>query len=82
MDATPDNHKTQPQARTLCTLPDILQRLKVSKSAVYVWISKNKFPKPCIVIGPRYTRWSVQDVDSWVNDHAAWIAANANGAAV
>jgi predicted DNA-binding transcriptional regulator AlpA len=71
----------QPHIRALCTLPEILVRIKVSKSAVYVWMANNKFPRPCLVLGPRYTRWSVQEIDSWLADQAALTAANAKGAA-
>jgi prophage regulatory protein len=66
-----------PQTLTLCTLPEIMLRIKVSKSAVYVWMAQGKFPKPYFVSGPRFSRWSVQEIDSWLEDPAAWIAANA-----
>ena len=66
-----------PQTLTLCTLPEILLRIKVSKSAVYVWMAQGKFPRPCLVLGPRYTRWSVQEIDSWLADPKLWIAAHA-----
>jgi prophage regulatory protein len=70
----------QPHTRALCTLPEILLRIKVSKSAIYVWMAQGKFPKPYLVLGPRYTRWSVQDIDSWLADQAALTAANSKGA--
>jgi predicted DNA-binding transcriptional regulator AlpA len=78
MDTTVDSalNQVQPHTRSLCALPEILQRIKASKSAVYVWMAQGRFPRACVVLGPRYSRWSVQDIDAWVSDPAAWIAAN------
>lgn len=73
--------KQQAPTHALCTLPEIMGRAKISKSAVYSWIAQGKFPKPFLVLGPRYTRWSVQEIDQWMADPAAWIAAHTQGVA-
>ena len=64
------------QIPALYALPDILERGKFSKSHLYNLMDRGHFPKPCLVMGPRFTRWGTQ-VDSWFADPQAWIAANA-----
>ena len=65
------------QRQALYSQPDILSRGKFSKSHLYNLMARGHFPKPCLVMGPRFTRWG-SDVDMWFADPAAWIAANAN----
>lgn len=79
MDTTTDTPATQ--ARALYAQPDILSRGRFSKSHLYNLMDRGHFPKPCLVMGPRFTRWSAQDVDAWMLSPAAWIAANAQGGA-
>lgn len=78
MDAkTEAGHVTaQPQISSLIALPDILSRGKFSKSHLYNLMERGHFPQPCLRMGPRFTRWSASDVDTWFVDPAAWIAAN------
>jgi predicted DNA-binding transcriptional regulator AlpA len=82
MDTTIESplNQVHPHTRALCALPEILMRIKASKSAVYVWMAQGKFPRACVVLGPRYSRWSVQEIDSWVRDPVAWIAAHSKAA--
>lgn len=61
----------------LYALPDILERGKFSKSHLYNLVARGHFPKPCLVVGPRFTRWSSADVDAFFADPASYIAANA-----
>jgi prophage regulatory protein len=70
----------QPHMRALCALPDILSRGKFSKSHVYNLMSRGQFPLPVLKLGPRFTRWSEQEINSWFADPSAWIAAHAQGA--
>jgi predicted DNA-binding transcriptional regulator AlpA len=67
--------QTKPPA--LYALPDILSRGKFSKSHVYALIARGHFPKPCLVLGPRFTRWNAQEVDAWMLDPAAYVSAHA-----
>jgi predicted DNA-binding transcriptional regulator AlpA len=67
--------QSQPVPR-LYALPDILARGKFSKSHVYNLIARGQFPKPALVLGPRFTRWD-QEVDIWFASPSAWITAHA-----
>ena len=61
----------------LYALPDILARGKFSKSHVYNLIARGQFPKPSLVLGPRFTRWSAADVDAWLADPQGYVNAHA-----
>ena len=81
MDAVTESEqsKVQPHARAaLCALPDILARGKFSKSHLYNLLARGQFVKPCLVMGPRFTRWNAIEVDQWFSDPARWIAEHAN----
>lgn len=68
-------HTGRPQA--LYDIPEILARGKFSKSHLYNLMNRGHFPRPCLVMGPRFTRWSATECDAWFADPAAWIAARA-----
>ena len=72
-------NQVQPHTRAFDALPDILSRGKFSKSHVYNMMARGQFPQPALRMGPRFTRWSSDDVDAWFSDPAAWIAAHAQG---
>jgi predicted DNA-binding transcriptional regulator AlpA len=63
----------------LYSLPNILERGKFSKSHIYNLMARGQFPKPALVLGPRFTRWD-NEVDSWFESPTAWIAAHAESA--
>jgi prophage regulatory protein len=67
------------QNPSLYKLPDILTRGSFSKSHVYNLMERGRFPRPCLVMGPRFTRWSSTDIDSWFRSPQEWIDANATG---
>lgn len=67
--------QSQPVPR-LYALPDILARGKFSKSHIYNLIARGQFPKPALVLGPRFTRWD-QEVDLWFESPTLWITAHA-----
>lgn len=73
------NYQVQPPA--LVALPDILSRGKFSKSHVYNMMARGQFPRPCLVIGPRFTRWDACAINDWFTDPAGWVAAHAQGVA-
>ena len=56
---------------------DILMRGKFSKSHLYNLLSRHQFPKPCLVIGSRFTRWSTAEVDQWFANPTKWISEHA-----
>ena len=48
-------------------LPELVQRTKVSRSAVYAMIARNEFPRP-VRLGRRAVGWRVEDVEAWIAD--------------
>lgn len=60
--------------RTLYARKDIEARGGPKKSHLYGLIEQGRFPAPLVRLGPRYTRWSAHDVESWLADPARWIA--------
>lgn len=77
---TPSTTAQDKPTNRLYALPDILALGKFSKSQAYNLVSRGHFPKPALVLGPRFTRWSAADVDAWLADPQAWIAAHASDA--
>ncbi len=57
----------------LYALPEILQRGRFSKSHLYNLMARQYFPKPCVVLGSRFTRWSAHECDRWFANPAQWI---------
>ena len=64
------------QKYALYAIHDILKRGKFSKSHLYNMMARGYFPKPCLVMGPRFTRWSAESVDAWFAEPAGWVAAH------
>ena len=52
------------RAGTLLRLRQVCEYLGISRSTIYNWMSKGKFPRP-VRLGPATVRWSVDDVDAW-----------------
>jgi prophage regulatory protein len=48
----------------LIRLPELLQRVPLSRSTIYLMASKGEFPAP-VKIGPRAVAWSEASVDEW-----------------
>lgn len=46
-------------------LPAVKDQTGLSRSTIYLQISKNKFPKP-ISLGDRAVGWLEKDIDSWL----------------
>jgi prophage regulatory protein len=46
-------------------LPDVLERVSVSRSSVYTWIAAGQFPK-WITVGKRTAVWNSAEVDAWI----------------
>ena len=51
-------------------LPDVLERIGVSRSTLYLWVSKGRFPAP-IQLGERSIGWIESDVTAWIERKVA-----------
>jgi predicted DNA-binding transcriptional regulator AlpA len=58
---------------SLYALPDLLSRGNFSKSHLYNLMARDCFPKPTLVLGPRFTRWSAEECDLWFTNPTEWI---------
>lgn len=63
----------------LYALPDLLKRGRFSKSHLYNLIARNRFPKPILVLGSRFTRWSAEECDRWFANPTLWIDSQTGG---
>ena len=70
------NTQSPSQRNALYDLPAIIARGAFSKSHLYNLTGRGQFPAPVLRCGPRFTRWSAADVDTWFADPAAWITAH------
>lgn len=52
---------------TIHRLPAILKRTGLSRSTVYLMISKGKFPAP-ISLGDRAVGWLESEIDAWLEE--------------
>ena len=50
---------------TLLRLPEVLTRTGLSRSSLYLEISRGKFPKQ-IAIGSRTVAWIEEEVEGWI----------------
>ena len=48
-------------------LRDLLRMIGVSKSTIYEWIKKGRFPPPR-QLGPRCVGWSAEEVQRWIDE--------------
>lgn len=46
--------------------PTVKARVGLSRSSIYLKISKGEFPRP-ISLGSRAVGWLVQDIDEWLS---------------
>jgi len=53
------------QHTILIRLPEVLRRVALSRSSVYLLITKGRFPRP-VKVGARASRWVESDVDAWL----------------
>jgi len=54
-------------ANTILRLPAVKNRTGLSRSSIYLRISKGEFP-PSISLGGRAVGWLESDVESWLQD--------------
>jgi prophage regulatory protein len=51
----------------LLRLPEVRQKVGLSRSAIYKLISEGQFPRQ-IPIGPRTVAWYQEDVERWIQE--------------
>ena len=45
-------------------LKDVVKRVPVAKSTIWLWVSNGKFPAP-VKLGERVTAWPVASIERW-----------------
>lgn len=53
-------------SNNILRLPAVMSRTGLSRSTIYLHITKDKFPKP-ISLGGRATGWLETEIDEWVH---------------
>jgi predicted DNA-binding transcriptional regulator AlpA len=61
----------------LMAAKQIVKAVNISRAHLHSLVKAKKFPAPALKEGPRYTRWRASDVQAWLADPQAYIAANA-----
>ena len=59
-------------------LPSVLKRTGLSRSTVYLMVSKNKFPAP-VSLGDRAIGWIEEEIDIWLEEKIKASRSVANG---
>ena len=57
-------------AQTILRLPAVKARVGLSRSSIYLHVSRGLFPKP-VAIGPRAVGWLDSDVQEWLEARIA-----------
>ncbi|MBS3929420.1 MAG: AlpA family phage regulatory protein [Sphingomonadales bacterium] len=60
---------TQQPPITFLRLPDVEQRVKLKRSAIYQRMSEGRFPKSRS-LGARCTVWIESEIEDWMRQHA------------
>lgn len=58
---------------TLLGYADMAQRLGVSVSTLYGWVSRRRIP--CVYLGPRAVRFDPTQIEEWLARHARTASA-------
>ena len=59
----------------LISLPELIKRLKISKTSIYRMIKAGKFPRP-LRLGARASRWREDEIEKWIASRARATAEN------
>jgi prophage regulatory protein len=62
--AAADTRKPPFRAGTLIRLTDVCELLGVSRSTIYLLLTKGDFPEP-VRVGQKAVRWQVDAIDAW-----------------
>jgi len=49
----------------LIRLPEVMDRVGMSRSTIYLYIQRGLFPSP-VKIGGRSVAWNSEEIDSWI----------------
>jgi prophage regulatory protein len=52
---------------SLLRLPEVIGRVGLSRSTIYLYIEQGRFPKP-IKLGSRAVAWNSEDIDVWIQE--------------
>lgn len=63
------NTTTQP-AETFLRLPQVLERIPVSRSGFWKGVKEGRFPQP-VKLSPRVTVWKASDVQAYIEQATA-----------
>ena len=55
------------QLELFIRLPEVRQRVGISKSQIYKLITRDQFPKP-VKVSQRISCWAAAEVEGWVNN--------------
>jgi len=55
--------------KRILKLPDVIVKTALSRSSIYDFINKNKFPKP-ISLGVRAVGFIEDEIDAWISQKA------------
>ncbi len=61
-------------------LPDVMSRLRISRSSLYAKIQRGEFPRP-VELGPNSRGWIEAEISEWLASKLAARDAMAGGAA-
>jgi prophage regulatory protein len=53
--------------QAIIKLPQLIDRTKVSRAAIYAMMARGEFPRP-VRLGRRSVGWRVEDIDAWIAD--------------
>ena len=53
--------------KSILRLPQVMARTGLSRSTIYLRISKGQFPRP-ISLGGRAVGWIEEEIDSWLEE--------------
>jgi len=51
----------------LIRLPEVVEKVGLGKSTVWLWVKQHKFPKP-IKLSARVTVWKESDINKWIEE--------------
>lgn len=54
-------------SNVLLRLPEVCQRLGLSRATIYKWISEGRFPAP-VQVSQRSVRWRAEEINQWAKD--------------
>lgn len=60
--------------KQLIKISEVIQRTAKSRSAIYLDVSRHKFPAPH-KIGDRAVAWLASDIDAWIDAQTAKVGA-------